>query len=125
MRLERGSTRDQGNRFRDFNSIKVRLELGIGNEILGINVNFNSIKVRLEQEEPFLLLALHVAFQVHKGAIRTPQGDIRTEGKELFQFHKGAIRTFLPLGISHDACDFNSIKVRLERDGGPKRLSYS
>ena len=86
--------------------------------------HFNSIKVRLEQEAG-LNPNLMMKFQFHKGAIRPPQGDIRTEGKELFQFHKGAIRTFLPLGISHDACDFNSIKVRLERDGGPKRLSYS
>ena len=119
MRLERGSTRDQGNRFRDFNSIKVRLELGIGNEILGINVNFNSIKVRLEQEEPFLLLALHVAFQFHKGAIRTPQGDIRTEGKELFQFHKGAIRTRIIVNTEIlCSLNFNSIKVRLEHNHG-------
>ena len=54
----------------DFNSIKVRLELG--NEIgkKGYLTDFNSIKVRLEpdDEEDKRSLCL---FQFHKGAIRT------------------------------------------------------
>ena len=34
----------------------------------------------------------------------------------LFQFHKGAIRTLLPVVLPLVLLDFNSIKVRLERD---------
>ena len=59
-----------GLRLRNFNSIKVRLELLL--HILPIILlrYFNSIKVRLEQESK-VNRSLAVLFQFHKGTIRT------------------------------------------------------
>ena len=54
-------------------------------------------------------------FQFHKGAIRTEY--IEKKIKEiLFQFHKGAIRTVLGVSVIISFFNFNSIKVRLERE---------
>ena len=80
-------------------------------------IYFNSIKVRLElgthqRCTPFRL------FQFHKGAIRTCHQVARELSKEQFQFHKGAIRTQLPIHLTLLVLNFNSIKVRLEPEGG-------
>ena len=76
---------------RYFNSIKVRLELGLRLMLLRLLLYFNSIKVRLE-------LSAVTSFK----------------GKSLFQFHKGTIRTLGIVSLSIVQGDFNSIKVRLE-----------
>ena len=55
----------------NFNSIKVRLELGIYRNNLYRISNFNSIKVRLELEAAIIGI-FPVVFQFHKGTIRTP-----------------------------------------------------
>ena len=92
MRLEHGNNKYNSLIVRDFNSIKVRLELCC----------------RLGS-----FFALW--FQFHKGAIRTEDRLSRRGFQSEFQFHKGAIRTALSL-LTHNALsDFNSIKVRLER----------
>ena len=54
----------------DFNSIKVRLELGAQFKEIWADYHFNSIKVRLEREIMEQIKA-YEAFQFHKGAIRT------------------------------------------------------
>ena len=57
--------------FRDFNSIKVRLEQ-VGNIALNpFPLYFNSIKVRLEHSAVSQRQRLEQAFQFHKGTIRT------------------------------------------------------
>ena len=55
----------------NFNSIKVRLELGIKQGDLITFVYFNSIKVRLEPQQLGYNHLEDAQFQFHKGAIRT------------------------------------------------------
>ena len=130
----------------NFNSIKVRLELGAVVGGVVVRGDFNSIKVRLE---------LHRSgegserqtFQFHKGAIRTDierqnclifsdfnSIKVRLELAYLvvaiaqllrFQFHKGAIRTEILHNLIGIDTYFNSIKVRLELsdDLGDKAVS--
>ena len=94
----------QNQSFLDFNSIKVRLELGkttsvqslatfqfhkgairtvtIDGETRHCVLNFNSIKVRLELS----ILGInyyHSIFQFHKGAIRTEQKGARSNSTEI------------------------------------------
>ena len=79
----------------NFNSIKVRLELIDAVDTAHQNTNFNSIKVRLE-----------LAALIHSTQLAQ------------FQFHKGTIRTFWSSDRGGAERDFNSIKVRLEPNGG-------
>ena len=76
----------------NFNSIKVRLELRYKGIHYNADTYFNSIKVRLEPSKKVISLATSV-FQFHKGAIRTVLGGLRPDKQTRFQFHKGAIRT--------------------------------
>ena len=92
MRLELRKKKADATMVLYFNSIKVRLELGILNEnrqvtvfqfhkgairtmlgfyLIGTNLYFNSIKVRLELKKEFPNEVCSVTFQFHKGAIRT------------------------------------------------------
>ena len=92
MRLERRNPRPADHLNVYFNSIKVRLELGVAVLLFSTIGDFNSIKVRLEQgyaengeeayknfnsikvrlEPPFIPIAFYLrVFQFHKGAIRT------------------------------------------------------
>ena len=58
---------------RNFNSIKVRLEL-LGEDFhCKAEINFNSIKVRLELKNFGSVKAGEFGFQFHKGTIRTGQ----------------------------------------------------
>ena len=56
--------------YRDFNSIKVQLELMIQSFVKCFNPYFNSIKVQLEQNIASTM-AKYSQFQFHKGTIRT------------------------------------------------------
>ena len=72
VRLERvGNLVVSTTLFRDFNSIKVRLELKYALDEDYETNDFNSIKVRLELLLQVLSLALSSIFQFHKGTIRT------------------------------------------------------
>ena len=119
-----------------FNSIKVRLERGVGQNIpdtLQFQFhkgtirtflsypccrhvpNFNSIKVRLEldfQKKAYVL----TKFQFHKGTIRTKFNSTGKPTEFQFQFHKGTIRTTLNNKLLAACANFNSIKVRLEHE---------
>ena len=120
---------------RDFNSIKVRLELLWASSICFFSSYFNSIKVRLEQWKPWRRIFILYIFQFHKGAIRTkwhlprchqlgnfnsikvrlePLNQLQMLIDILFQFHKGAIRTHPFARSLNLSIYFNSIKVRLE-----------
>ena len=135
VRLELNNLKYDAQAKKNFNSIKVRLELSShlsGHKpflfqfhkgtIRTANCHpllmrwryFNSIKVRLEPRyyhiEPLL-----IEFQFHKGTIRTEEITPRMMLGILFQFHKGTIRTCSRASTSPSSCDFNSIKVRLER----------
>ena len=118
----------------NFNSIKVRLELGYYGNIISVlqfqfhkgtirtarqsfilltEANFNSIKVRLElwqQQSSSLSISNFNSIKVRleQGAYAEPFSHYK------FQFHKGTIRT--SYGDKWDWLDFhfNSIKVRLE-----------
>ena len=57
--------------FRNFNSIKVRLERRKAHRSKIVNINFNSIKVRLEPEFDAIGFEATPRFQFHKGTIRT------------------------------------------------------
>ena len=83
--------------------------------------NFNSIKVRLELWASVTRRQAKL-FQFHKGAIRTGSGHLVASVLGWFQFHKGAIRTWLWSCGWWVQADFNSIKVRLERQWAPRRL---
>ena len=99
-----------------FNSIKVRLELSIAVCRFTMSSYFNSIKVRLEPVSRFILSSHHNLFQFHKGAIRPPCNSPLCP-THIFQFHKGAIRTVGSWMLVHPSLlNFNSIKVRLERN---------
>ena len=79
---------------RNFNSIKVRLELVIFATAYSINMNFNSIKVRLELAFIICLLVIFLYFNSIK--VRLEHGGAaHTAFLHEFQFHKGAIRTVL------------------------------
>ena len=100
---------------KNFNSIKVRLELSCHLLVLLLSLifqfhkgairtllvlslvvchqHFNSIKVRLELSAEIAAAALS-AFQFHKGAIRTKTAGLYNDNILKFQFHKGAIRTW-------------------------------
>ena len=54
-------------------------------------------------------------FQFHKGTIRTCSNTINDDKLLVFQFHKGTIRTGGDAVLWRRYCNFNSIKVRLER----------
>ena len=56
--------------YRNFNSIKVRLEHSANGQRSSPHSNFNSIKVRLELPAPSNFDPV-TAFQFHKGTIRT------------------------------------------------------
>ena len=99
---------------RNFNSIKVQLELGnldmdacsMGQfqfhkgtirtaKEINIYLNkkyFNSIKVQLELAQ-LIRYAWCILFQFHKGTIRTHVAFLRPIAEYSFQFHKGTIRT--------------------------------
>ena len=70
MRLELAYSALHKYLYRNFNSIKVRLEHIQSTRLITININFNSIKVRLEHNYLVSDDKLYV-FQFHKGAIRT------------------------------------------------------
>ena len=75
--------------------------------------NFNSIKVQLELQ-PAKSRARSYSFQFHKGTIRTGLPSCLYITSPSFQFHKGTIRT---AGLSDSTSSntyFNSIKVQLE-----------
>ena len=57
--------------YRNFNSIKVRLEHGLQNLNIIFISHFNSIKVRLELKSSFGTMQGSTTFQFHKGTIRT------------------------------------------------------
>ena len=78
----------------NFNSIKVQLELFPLPLMQRYDFYFNSIKVQLERKFT-----------------------ATTYGMIIFQFHKGTIRTQYAVNINTLACNFNSIKVQLERNG--------
>ena len=65
-----------------------------------LNRNFNSIKVRLELADDYGLV-LTLQFQFHKGTIRTKQTTKEICSGTKFQFHKGTIRTKV-LDILHN-----------------------
>ena len=75
--------------------------------------NFNSIKVRLELDNDQFMIGSFI-FQFHKGAIRTDLAVLSSLLFVRFQFHKGAIRTEENSINSYLFDNFNSIKVRLE-----------
>ena len=99
-----------------FNSIKVRLELILQEIRVLPKLNFKSIKVRLELRY-LRVTGINERFQFHKGAIRTWKEILIAILILLFQFHKGAIRTFVFASVVPMPTNFNSIKVRLERNG--------
>ena len=131
---------------RNFNSIKVQLELLVLFPSSRWWGNFNSIKVQLELII-FCFFCYSCQFQFHKGTIRTREAayecaqmvnfnSIKVQLELIalnssgspplsFQFHKGTIRT-LPAFLSEGLrCYFNSIKVQLEqkyRKQGTARL---
>ena len=75
--------------------------------------NFNSIKVQLELiYSPFA--RCQSLFQFHKGTIRTFAPRRALLDDILFQFHKGTIRTEERLPFLLTKRNFNSIKVQLE-----------
>ncbi len=77
---------------RNFNSIKVRLELALPFALTSSNCYFNSIKVRLE----LLLIEESLAMVEYFNSIKVRlEHDIRLPlySKLRFQFHKGTIRT--------------------------------
>ena len=55
-------------------------------------------------------------FQFHKGTIRTSEDYRLSSLLSAFQFHKGTIRTSSLSLSSVTSSNFNSIKVRLERE---------
>ena len=76
--------------------------------------DFNSIKVRLELLASDILTYLN-KFQFHKGTIRTLSQVHFLALSNIFQFHKGTIRTFETYLLNKTRRQyFNSIKVRLE-----------
>ncbi len=84
--------------YRDFNSIKVRLNLDDAEDEESTWINFNSIKVRLNR---------YAAYGFRGRVIR-------------FQFHKGTIKPYYRRYTARRCADFNSIKVRLN----PGRLKF-
>ena len=103
-------------KFRNFNSIKVRLELLNDEDSEFPYCYFNSIKVRLERRHQCITYASVCQFQFHKGTIRTSRSSPHHREVQRFQFHKGTIRTnFLAIRFLTNIY-FNSIKVRLEQN---------
>ena len=101
---------------KNFNSIKVRLELIAITNVNRTIFNFNSIKVRLEhyhrcsgcqrlyyfnsikvrlELKPITSNRRLMLFQFHKGTIRTWSQHWKPTQRLGFQFHKGTIRTFV------------------------------
>ena len=77
---------------KNFNSIKVRLELTLAVDKLEGNEYFNSIKVRLEQEEARREAEEARNFNSIKVRLEHTQV-LNMTSSASFQFHKGAIRT--------------------------------
>ena len=97
---------------RNFNSIKVRLNLMSLRYDNEAKRNFNSIKVRLNLGKPRHRIKKY-QFQFHKGTIKRVQHPKQHRLQE-FQFHKGTIKPNRSwLYTSPMLIDFNSIKVRL------------
>ena len=108
---------------RNFNSIKVQLELYIVGNHFCSSFYFNSIKVQLEPASTCSQVSASADFNSIKVQLERsylwllPQSTI-------FQFHKGTIRTLCPFLASLPLRHFNSIKVQLELCGSfsfPKR----
>ena len=76
----------------NFNSIKVRLKLGVIRDVLAIVQDFNSIKVRLKHTL-YQRQTDWTEFQFHKGTIKTKYSDLCYATLPEFQFHKGTIKT--------------------------------
>ena len=106
-----------------FNSIKVRLEQGVGESLDHVG-HFNSIKVRLERLHQFLVLVHVHLFQFHKGTIRT-LSDLSPLALQIENFNSIKVRLEQKLEKLEIICKFyfNSIKVRLERMIGRGTLS--
>ena len=73
----------------------MRLELLLTVRLILIIKDFNSIKVRLELGKGMKTVTASSPFQFHKGAIRTSVQLANQQKNISFQFHKGAIRTKL------------------------------
>ena len=86
-------------RLRNFNSIKVQLELAYQCKTCQKWHDFNSIKVQLE-----------------------PISSFRRLISAVFQFHKGTIRTVNDVIARSKKGNFNSIKVQLELSGSVESL---
>ena len=108
-----------------FNSIKVRLERHalIG---AGANIVFQFHKGTIRTRLMISWVATCTQFQFHKGTIRTRKPCFYQVCFHTFQFHKGTIRTSCSCLSLAFSLDFNSIKVRLERNElGAKGYLYT
>ena len=123
--------------FLNFNSIKVRLNLGLLICRGFLVLHFNSIKVRLNRIDDSFMAQIAL-FQFHKGTIKPTQASLNrslvdyfnsikvrlnqavimppSTSSRAFQFHKGTIKPQITIFLFvFLLLNFNSIKVRLNR----------